>query len=248
MGYICGVPYTNDSLWVPFFSKEKGLIESVLYEVGKEDFYPDPKDVFRFTRVNPNHVKAVIVGMDPYASSFIQDDIRVPVATGRSFEVKNVATWQQKFKQSSLQNILKAAYAELTSGKASLEIIREELRERKIYIPEPPEFFNGLESKGVMFLNTALTVRPDEPGSHIKLWRPVFHSLVRYIAERSPECIWLLFGRDAREAAEGVLSGNPRIKMVTARHPRLQGFAEDRTFRDIAGILKEVCNDTQKQT
>lgn len=201
-------------------------------ETGEEvPYYPAPENVLRFLNNDLNNVKYVIVGMEPYPSSFIRDGKEIPVATGRSFEVANVESWQQKFKQSSLRNILKTIYYNETGEYKPLAEIRKKIATGEFPIKEPPAWFDSLEAQGVMFLNATLTVKPAAVDSHTKIWAGFMDRLIRHIDGKG--CTWLLWGN---KASDRVLPLVKRENAITACHPRLAGFVKENCFAKTEGI------------
>ena len=172
--------------------------------------------------------------MEPYASSFTdKNGDKIPVATGRSFEVANVNDWQQKFKQSSLRNILKTIYYNDSGKIISLEQIRQEIAVGNFTVSRPHEWFNRLESQGVLFLNASLTVEPGKPDSHTALWHPAMDIIIRYIDE-SANVKWLLFGKLAQERIIDVLGDVENLYMCC--HPRLPAFVRENIFQFVNEI------------
>lgn len=51
--------------------------------------------------------------------------------------------------------------------------------------------------QGVLMLNTALTVRDGEPGSHIKIWKEFTKDIIKYIVENTKNVCFLLWGEYA---------------------------------------------------
>lgn len=113
--------------WNPFLEDEivVGEIYRIKEILKKEEYFPEHDKVFRFLELDPETIKFVIVGMEPYPTDYEKDGIYYPIATGRSFEVDNVVDWNQKFKQSSLRNILKSIHFECTGKEESLSTIRK---------------------------------------------------------------------------------------------------------------------------
>lgn len=65
--------------------------------------------------------------------------------------------------------------------------------------PKSAIFDPTLESwaeQGILLLNSALTVRRGEPGSHMKAWRPFIERLLVAISGKTNAC-FLLFGKTA---------------------------------------------------
>lgn len=139
--------------WKPFLDNE--LIDAEMKRINKvlksEEYFPAENKVFRFLELDPETIKFVIVGMEPYPTDYEKDGIYYPIATGRSFEVDNVVDWNQKFKQSSLRNILKAIYFECAGKEESLSKIRKEIEDGAFKISQPKEWFDNMEAQGVLF-------------------------------------------------------------------------------------------------
>ena len=154
-----------------FIYSHEHELNKVLKAIG-DDFYPSAENVLRFARVNINKIKVIILGMDPYPSSYNADSSRrgelaspleKPVATGRSFEVANVDSWCQKLKQASLTNILKSLYYLKFNKEEKIENIRNEIKENKFKILPPHEWFDKMEEEGVLFLNDELKDESNKP-------------------------------------------------------------------------------------
>lgn len=240
----------NDG-WQGFINENKALLDRIHERIntprqdGFPPYFPGEEDVMRFTAIAPDKVSGIVIGMDPYPSWTVSGGEIIPEATGRSFEVRSVTSWHQKFRQSSLRNILKAVYSEIEwDTGASLSTIRADLGAGNVSIPEPPELFNRLEARGVMFLNAALTVRPDEPGSHMDIWAPFMERLMLYLADSSPQAVWMLFGNNAQNLVMPILKGK-HVDVVKTCHPRLTGFIKDRPFRGISKTIQECCCQEQ---
>ncbi len=132
---------------------------------------PDTGRVFHaFRTVQPKDVKAVILAQDPYADGS---------ATGLAFA--NDPS-KEGFKQLS----------------PSLKIIRDSVL--SLANPENlPIFDPSLESwatQGVLLLNSALTVKLNNPGSHTNAWRPFTERVITALSGETNAC-FLLFGKVA---------------------------------------------------
>lgn len=129
---------------------------------------PSPEKVFRcFKRTKAEDLKVVILGQDPYFDGS---------ATGLAFA--NAA--DRKVLSPSLK-VIKDSVLSLVDSK------------------ESPIFDSTLESwaeQGILLLNSALTVRRGEPGSHMKAWKPFIERLLVAISGKTNAC-FLLFGKTA---------------------------------------------------
>ena len=219
--------------WKYFCNKEevKKEIEKIDKFLSTTQFFPERTNIFRFLETDKNNIKVIIVGMEPYSSSFNKDGEDVPIATGRSFEIANVFNWDQKFKQSSLRNILKTVYLNTYGEEKSLDEIREKIKEGICQIAQPKEWFDNLEKQGVLFLNASLTVFPYKVKSHTKQWENFMNLLIQELDRKN--VIWMLWGKDAQER---VLPKLKNSKAITSCHPRLANFVKENCFAKVDNI------------
>lgn len=227
------IPNSWHESWNDFLNDENiQHLNQIKNEIG-DNYYPLKENVLRFLQLNLNDIKCIIVGMDPYPSDYVFNGQTIPVATGRSFEVGNVTNWQEKFKQSSLRNILKTIYYNETKNIKSLEKIREEITTENFKIKEPKDWFNDMEKQGVMFLNASLTLVPHIPGSHSKIWLPFMIKLISYINSNT-NAKWLLWGQNAQDLVYPLIDNEE--KLICTMHPRLAGFVKENCFEKIPEI------------
>lgn len=170
--------------WDGFFN------DSIRYELARiereigTDHTPSQKDVLRFSKLDLNNIKVVILGQDPYKPE--------GVANGRAFQPNGLVNWSQTFRQVSLKNILRAIYAtyyNITNYDLipSYKDIVNKIEHSKFNIKQPVEWFDSLENQGVLFLNTSLTCKIGESNSHKEIWKHF-----------SYECIYIIYQQDAR--------------------------------------------------
>ena len=186
----------------------------------------------RFLEIDLNSVNYIILGMDPYPSWYEIDGTILPVATGRSFEVGNLNSWQQKFNQKSLQNILKTIYFNKTGEKVRLAEIRELMADNRFTISPPHQWFDNLEAQGILFLNATLTVKPGSPDSHTQDWQNIMTQVIRYV--NANQVCWLLFGVKAQNRVQEALLGD--YLAHTCCHPRNARFVDENIFQYAADI------------
>lgn len=197
---------------------------------GKIDkFFPDEQNVLRFLNMDFLKIKYVIMGMEPYPSSFTRGGKTIPEATGRSFEVASLKDkqWSDKFKQSSLRNMIKAIYYNYTGEKISLDELRMKMSDGTFAIAPPGEWFDRMEDQGVLFLNATLTVEPYHADTHTKLWDKFMSDLIMHIS-RETDVKWMLWGGKAKERVLPLV--NPD-SCILSMHPRLDGFIEQNCFQ-----------------
>ena len=227
--------------YADFFINHQKELEKIMNTISKDIYFPVMKNIFNFAKTPISEIESVFVGMDPYPSwknvdyyDFIDDnevialttgEKIVPEATGRSFEVRSIDSWNEKFKQTSLRNILKALYYLKTKKLDSLTTIRKNINNGLFIIDKPHEWFDLMEGRGVVFLNASLTVKMDEPNSHEKLWNNFMTNLVIYINNKNPDIKWILAGK-AAETRFAHLVNNP----IISSHPRINKFITECPF------------------
>lgn len=206
------------SSWSNFFN------QNIIEELNKiegligDDYNPTSDKVIRFARTDLDKVKVIILGQDPYPQK--------GVPSGRSFEVQNLNSWSEKFKQTSLRNILRNIYKSYTGELKNLSDIRTEIEEGKFKILPPNEIFDYWESQGVLMLNTYLTCKSGEPGSHRKYWDKFSKELLKYIVDTNGNITWFLWGSEAKANID-ILKDQ---KMYTSNHPMMSNPSNESDF------------------
>ncbi len=165
-------------------------LSSFLTEDGKSHtIYPSHKDVFKALSLCPfSSTKVVILGQDPYHGP--------NQAHGLSFSVPYRTAIPP-----SLRNIFKEVHSDLNVTQA---------------------FTHGnLEAwakQGVLLLNSVLTVRKSEAGSHQKKgWETFTDTIIRAIDQTSSPKVFILWGSFAKNKKE--LITNPAHLVLEAAHP-----------------------------
>ncbi len=152
---------------------------------------PLRRDIFQAFRVTrPEDVRVCIIGMDPYPTILPSG----PQAMGMSFSAR-----KGEGIPASLGNIFK----ELKNSVTDFEI------------PNHGDLTSWAE-QGVLLLNASLTVRPGNPGSHGGIWLGFLDHILKEVAAQRPNCIYLLWGRDAQALAS--MLGNKSV-IFEATHP-----------------------------
>lgn len=232
----------NPLLTEDFLEKLENIeskLESLSVHSSGYAYFPKKENVMRFMSQDVTDIKCVILGMEPYPSWYVDETGSfIPVATGRSFEIANVSDWTQKFKQTSLRNMLKTVYSNEIGKKKSVEDIRAEIIDGLFPISQPHEWFDALEKEGVMFLNASLTVEPINPDSHAYLWKDVMNTIISYIDENAKDVKWLLFGNRAQERL--IDSLGDKSNMCKCSHPRLAKFVDENVFKEVPEIKWNV--------
>lgn len=199
--------------WLPAFGRAADALEDIAHRLEAEratgiTHAPDRTDVFRAFRVPIESVRVVIVGQDPYPTP--------GHAVGLAFSTnRNVRPLPR-----SLANI----NAEL----------RDDLG------MEPAEHGDLLRwvDQGILLLNTSLTVRQGEAGSHRSWpWKEVTGAALEALAERGGPLVAVLWGRDAQWAVP-VLNG---VELIESAHPSplsaRRGFFGSRPFSRVNDLL-----------
>lgn len=153
---------------------------------------PPREDIFAALElVRVHDVKIIIIGQDPYHS--IDRDGR-PQACGLSF-----STRRGHVVPPSLRNIYK------------------ELKKEYPDFVEPDHGdLTSWARQGVLLLNAALTTKPGQAGAHGQIWKGVISAIIQAVANYNPECIMLLWGKNAEKV--GDLAPESMQKLICA-HP-----------------------------
>lgn len=98
-------------------------------------------------------------------------------------------------------------------------------------------------ARGVLLLNTVLTVREGEAGSHQKRgWEQLTDAAIRALSARSTPLVFALWGKPAQQ--KRTLVDEQRMRVVCAAHPSplsaWRGFLGVRPFSAINTALREL--------
>ena len=245
--------------WNDFYNnpKVKDLVEEIIGKYNqniktdnkKDGYYVFPsklEDIFRFSKTDATKIQAVIVGMEPYPSFILEDDIVIPEATGRSFDVRSLSDKDisSKFKQASLRNIMKCIYT-LETGDSDTDIhhIREEIEKGNYNPLKFKEWFDRCENNGVLFLNASLMywfreldIKNKTGKGRVDLdipWNEFMMELSTYLLSVNPYIKWMLFGADAQKQFSYIEDRNK----ILAVHPRLQKFVKKNPFKEVKELF-----------
>ena len=164
-----------------------------LIENGDESICPKPENFFRALSLTPlSKVKVVILGQDPYHSPGL--------AQGLAFSIPSSILTNSRQFPSSLRNISKAlaieGFGSLTNGD-----------------------LHHWAEQGVLLLNTALSVKLGEAGSHVNLgWRSLIDQLILHLARSKPNLVWMLWGGHAQSKLPLIESGENQL-ILQSSHP-----------------------------
>lgn len=180
---------------------------------------PEPENFFKALKLTPVHsVKVVILGQDPYHSPGL--------AQGLAFSIPaNIPTNSREF-PSSLRNISKALVLE---GFSSL----------------PHGDLHQWAQQGVLLLNTALSVKLGEAGSHANLgWKSLIDKLIGALAQRKPQIVWMLWGGHAQSKSPLIASGVDQLILRSSHPSGLGVYKTDKPFLEPGG--KASCGHFSK--
>jgi uracil-DNA glycosylase len=205
-----------DPSWAPAFAQETSSLGEIQQRLDNEmlagvRYAPARADLFRAFFAPLESIRVVIIGQDPYPTR--------GHAVGLSFSTNRDVRPLPR----SLTNI----FAE---------------RQDDLGI-EPPEHgdLSRWVDQGVMLLNTSLSVREGEAGSHRTWpWKNVTSAALRSLAERGGPLVAVLWGREAQWATS-VLNG---VDTIESAHPSPlsanRGFFGSRPFsRTNTSLVKQ---------
>ncbi len=233
------LPVDTNSSWSKFLTndtiEELNLIEK---KIGK-NINPEHKNVLRFLQCDLSNIKVVILGQDPYPEK--------GRATGRAFEVGDLGSWNDKFRQVSLKNIVRLIHKAYNNFNEYKEIkrfseIQDEIKLGKFNILPPNEIFSSWERQGVLLLNTYLSVESGITGSHIEIWEPFSIKLLEFISNENKNINWFLWGKQAEDKKKYIKNG----KLYISRHPMMcsekyhDDFLKNDCFKDTMNVINWI--------
>ncbi len=175
----------------PYFETRewKQLSDFVRDEYLTKTVFPHPKNVFNAFNSTPfDKVKVVIIGQDPYHNP--------GQAHGLCFSVQDGVT-----PPPSLKNI----YKELDSD---LDIKKDFTKGN----------LTNWANQGVLLINSVLTVRKNEAGSHAnKGWEQFTDEVIRQLSDKKENLVFLLWGNYAKQ--KGTVIDRSKHLVLEAAHP-----------------------------
>ena len=191
----------------------KKLYQFVRQEYNTRVVDPPADDIFNAFHFTPlSKVKVLILGQDPYHGEH--------QAHGLCFSVLP----DQPELPPSLQNIYKELQDDLGC-----------------YIPNNG-YLKKWADQGVLLLNTVLTVRAHQAGSHQgKGWEQFTDAIIQAVNEQDRPIVYLLWGKPAQSKIS--MLTNPKHLILTAPHPSplsaYRGFFGCKHFSKTNEFLKE---------
>lgn len=201
--------------------------------IGQDCNPSNRQQILRFLTSDIKKVKVIWLGQDVYPMK--------GVATGRSFEVGMLESWQQPFKQVSMKNIIRLIHKEYNdidsySEIRSYEEIKRELAAGTFQLQTPKKWFDALEEQGVLFLNTSFTCEPGKPNSHKNIWAHFSANVLRYISRTNTEIIWFLWGNEAIGNKAFIEQGI----FYESRHPMMCSVKYENDFLKFDGFRETM--------
>ena len=189
------------------------LVDFVKQEYASGVVYPAGQNIFRaFDKCPFDKLKVVIIGQDPYHGPGQANGLCFSVARGVQFPP-------------SLQNIFKEVQSDIGTP-----------------VPESGELDRWAE-QGVLLLNAVLTVRAHQAASHAgRGWEKFTDAVVRAIAERKKEVVYMLWGSYAQK--KGAIADPQSNLILKAVHPSplsaYRGFFGCKHFSEANKYLESV--------
>ena len=200
-----------DNSWIDFLSPNViSLVKQIEDNIAKEnsEFTPHSKKVLHFLTIPLSEIKVIILGQDPYPQK--------GVATGRAFEVGTLESWDSKFSNVSLKNIIRSIYFAYKNKFLKFSEIKPEIG---LFFPlkSPKSLFVEWEKQGVLLLNTSFTCQIGKSNSHEKYWKPFTILLLKYISKTNSDLTWFLWGNNAKLIVADVAIQNK----IESMHPMM---------------------------
>jgi uracil-DNA glycosylase len=199
--------------WLPAFARVARELKHIGDRIDAERgsgnaIVPASADIFRAFRVPLDTIRVVIVGQDPYPTP----GHAVGLAFSTAREVRPIPR--------SLANIYRELHDDLGIAPA-----------------EHGDLSRWVD-QGVLLINTSLTVREGEVGSHRSWpWKNVTGATLGLLADRGEPLVAVLWGREAQWAAP-LLNG---VATVESAHPSPlsahRGFFGSRPFSRVNDLL-----------
>ena len=158
-------------------------------QTGASIFPPQPLRALQLTP--PDAVRVVILGQDPYHGRGQAEGLAFSVAPGVPFPP-------------SLRNIFKELQRDLGTPFPAM--------------PQPGGSLVKWAQKGVLLLNTCLTVEEGQPASHSgKGWELLTDAIIRQVSQEAQPAVFMLWGAHAQSKRPLIDTG--RHLVLTANHP-----------------------------
>ncbi|KAG8970837.1 uracil DNA glycosylase [Tulasnella sp. 419] len=194
------------------------LKEFIQAEYASKTIFPPAKDVYSWSRLTHlNNVKVVIIGQDPYHGP--------GQAHGLAFSVRDPVR-----PPPSLVNIYKQLASDFPDFK----------------IPKSGDL-TAVAKQGVLWLNTSLTVRNGQAGSHAKKGWETFTAAVLKAVLNRPDgrgVVFLVWGTHAQKVCDSIGINKSKHCVLNSAHPSplsaSKGFFGNQHFKKANKWLKDT--------
>lgn len=166
------------------------------------DYFPASENIFKALEMfRPEKVRYVILGQDPYPTT---DEGGKPYATGIAFDIpENSFPMAESFKEVAKQLM---PTGNMDDVKSAAKKYRRWLKDNKI-----------------LMLNAALTVEPQNAGSHLKDWNKFITHVILAIRNCNSNAKYVAWGSDAGQLLRLALNGTHEF--TWACHPQARNGA-----------------------
>jgi len=138
--------------WRELLKDEEQLIDAIESKISKENINPEREKIFKAFQINPENIKVVILGQDPYPNRAFADGLAFSIPAS-----------EEKI-PASLRNILREYQDDLNLP------------------PRVNGDLTAWVEEGVLLLNTILTCRSGEPLSHDDIgWEKFTQQVLRSV-------------------------------------------------------------------
>jgi uracil-DNA glycosylase len=190
-------------------------------------YYPPKKYVLRaFRSLSPEEVRVVILGQDPYP--------QCSKASGLSFGLSRTYLRRRGKINSSIANI------------------QNELKLEGWVLPDSELHLESWVNQGVLLVNTALTVAPDQPMSHRKYWNDAVAQVLSLNLDLD-RVVFLCWGAEARDivrtlGARYVINTSHPCKFSHMRSTEgLSAFTGSQCFNMVNKLMRDIYLNNYKQ-
>jgi uracil-DNA glycosylase len=203
--------------WYPLLKEEMEkeyflkLKEQLITEYKNTRIYPSPQHIFKvFQLCKFEDVRCVLLLQDPYYTS---GDDKVPHAHGIALSSKSKTT------PYSLQIVLREVDRDVVKTKDYKEF-------KEAF---PTNDLTPWVKQGVFLLNTVLTVRAGEVGSHGHLgWQQFTSKVLQMLWSDDKPKVFVALGSDASKALQPIIKGERRHYVLETGHPASGAHSKDR--------------------
>jgi uracil-DNA glycosylase len=206
--------FWDSSIWRDIQNDLRDIEADVQAKIVPNGYYPEKKNIFKALQLTPL----------PRVKAVIvgQDPYHNGDATGLAFSCNRPP--------SGLRPSLKNIFTEYQSD---------------LGFPEPKSGnLSAWAARGVLLLNSILTVTPGAPLSHHNWgWQTLTGEVLRSVAQERPEAVFILWGNEARSTFKDATSGIPEatLNVVSSVHPSPRsadkGFFGSKPFTKTNALL-----------